>query len=142
LAVERGSIVRMHYRAMVGDRLIDTTHDREPIEFKVGEGQVIEGLDEAVIGLKKGDKKTVIVPPEKAYGERQEDLTGKIPVDRFRAIPPEQLKEGTVVQLRTLEGIRLATILRVDEDGVTLDFNHPLAGQTIKFEIEIVDVKE
>ena len=141
MAVKRGSVVKIHYTAMVGDRLIDTTHDREPIEFKVGEGQVIEGLDEAVIGLRKGDKKTVVVPPEKAYGERQEDLTGKIPLERFSAIPPEHLKEGTIVQLRTLEGIRLATILRVDEDGVILDFNHPLAGQTIKFEIEVVDVR-
>ncbi len=142
MVVERGNIVKMHYTAMVDDRVIDTTKGREPIEFKVGEREVIEGLDEAVIGLEEGEKKTVIVPPEKAYGPRREGLLGKVPLERFRLIPPDQLREGAIVQLRTIEGIRLATIMKVEEDGVTLDFNHPLAGKTIKFEIEIVEVKK
>lgn len=131
-------MVKMHYTAKIDDRVIDTSLNKDPIEFKAGEGQVIQGLDEAVVGLEKGEKKTVVVPPEKAYGQRQEGLTEKVPRGEFRE-PPE---EGAIVQLRTDQGeVRLATIAKVEEDNVTLDLNHPLAGQTIKFELEIVDVK-
>jgi peptidylprolyl isomerase len=143
LVVERGNIIKMHYTAKIDDRVVDTTLNRGPVEFRVGEGQVLQGLDEAVVGLEKGEKKTVIIPPEKAYGRRREDLVGKISRDRFGGIPLEHVREGTIVKLRTEQGeIRLATIVRVEEDDVTLDFNHPLAGQTIKFEIEIVDIKQ
>ncbi|NIW13005.1 MAG: peptidylprolyl isomerase, partial [Candidatus Thorarchaeota archaeon] len=95
----------------------------------------------AVVGLQKGEKKTVTVPPEKAYGQRQEDRIRKIPRDRFGE-PSKRIEEGTVVQYRTQQGkARLATVAKVEEENVTLDLNHPLAGQTIKFELEIVDIK-
>ncbi|NIR87916.1 peptidylprolyl isomerase [Candidatus Bathyarchaeota archaeon] len=141
MVIENGNLVKMHFDAKIDDRVIDTSRNRDPIEFKVGEGQVLQGLDEAVVGLKKGEKKTVMVPPEKAYGQRQEGLTQKIPRDRFRELP-QRIEEGTVVRYRTEQGkVRLATIAKVEEDNVTLDLNHPLAGQAIKFELEIVDIK-
>jgi peptidylprolyl isomerase len=141
LVIENGNIVKMHYDAKVGDCLIDTSRDNDPVEFKVGDGQVLEGLDEAVVGLDTGDKKTVVVPPEKAYGKRKDGLTQKIPRDKSRE-PPGGVKEGNVVHYKTQEGDNLyATITKVEDDNLTLDLNHPLAGQTINFDLEIVDVK-
>lgn len=137
MVIEKGNLIKMHYIAKIDDHVIDTTLDRDPIEFKVGEGEVLQGLDEAVLGLEKGEKKTVVVPPEKAYGQRQEGLTEKIPRDRFK-----EPREGAIIQIINEIGeVRLATIEKVEEDNVTIDLNHPLAGQTIKFEIEIVDIK-
>jgi peptidylprolyl isomerase len=141
LVIENGNVVKMHYNAKIGDRVIDTSRNKNPIEFKVGEGQILQGLDEAVVGLKTGDKKTVVVPPEKAYGQRKEGLTQKIRRDKSRE-PPKGIKEGSVIQYKNEQGKkRYATIAKVEEDNITLDLNHPLAGQTLNFDLEIVDVK-
>jgi peptidylprolyl isomerase len=141
LVIENGNVIKMHYSAKIGDRVIDTSRNKNPIEFKVGEGQILQGLDEAVVGLKTGDKKTVVVPPEKAYGQRKEGLTQKIPRDKSRE-PLKGIKEGSVIQYKNEQGKkRYATIAKVEEDNITLDLNHPLAGQTLNFDLEIVDVK-
>ena len=131
----------MHYNAKIGDRLIDTSRNKNPIEFKVGEGQILQGLDEAVVGLETGDKKTVVVPPEKAYGQRKEELIQKIRRDKSKE-PAEGIEEGNVIQFKTKEGKNgYATVTKVEEDNITIDLNHPLAGRTINFDLEIVDVK-
>jgi peptidylprolyl isomerase len=141
LVIENGNVVKMHYNAKIGDRVIDTSRDKEPIEFKVGEGQILQGLDEAVVGLDSGDKKTVVVPPEKAYGQRKDGLTQKIPRDKSRE-PPKGIKEGNIIQYKNEQGKnRYATIAKVEENNITVDLNHPLAGQTINFDLEIVDVQ-
>lgn len=141
MVIENGNMVKMHYNAKIGDRVIDTSRNKNPIEFKVGEGQILQGLDEAVVGLKTGDKKTVVVPPEKAYGQRKEGLTQKIRRDKSRE-PPKGIEEGSVIQYKTEQGKnRYGTITKVEEDNITVDLNHPLAGQTINFDLEIVDVK-
>lgn len=141
MVIENGNMVKMHYNAKIGDRVIDTSRNKSPIEFKVGEGQILQGLDEAVVGLKTGDKKTVVVPPEKAYGQRKEGLTQKIRRDKSRE-PPKGIEEGSVIQYKTEQGKnRYGTITKVEEDNITVDLNHPLAGQTINFDLEIVDVK-
>jgi peptidylprolyl isomerase len=141
LVIKNGNIVKMHYNAKIGDSLIDTSRNKDPIEFKVGERQILQGLDEAVVGLKTGDKKTVVVPPEKAYGQRKEGLTQKIPRDKSKE-PPNGVEEGNIIQYKTEQGKnRYATITKVEEDNLTVDLNHPLAGQTINFDLEIVDVK-
>lgn len=134
-------MVKMHYNAKIGDRLIDTSRNKNPIEFKVGEGQILQGLDEAVVGLETGDKKTVVVPPEKAYGQRKEELIQKIRRDKSKE-PAEGIEEGNVIQFKTKEGKNgYATVTKVEEDNITIDLNHPLAGRTINFDLEIVDVK-
>ncbi|WP_309491897.1 peptidylprolyl isomerase [Candidatus Hecatella orcuttiae] len=142
MVVEKGSLVKVHYIAEVDGRVVDSTLHRDPIEFRVGEGRVLLGLEEAVLGLEKGVKKTVIIPPEKAHGIREENLTVEIPKEMFQG-PSEQIKEGVIVQLKTEEGkTQMATIVEVREDSVTLDLNHPLAGRAIKFKLEIVDVED
>lgn len=141
MAIEKGNVVKIHYDAKIGERVIDSSRNKEPLEFKVGEGHVLQGLDEAVVGLNSGEKKTVVVPPEKGYGERKEGFTQNVPRDKSKE-PPKGLKEGNIVGYKTEKGtVNYATITKVEDDEVTLDLNHPLAGQTLTFDLEIVDVK-
>ena len=113
MVIEKANVVKMHYTAKIGDCLIDTSRNKPPIEFKVGEGQILQGLDEAVVGLKTGDKKTVVVPPEKVYGQRQEGLTQKIRRDKSKE-PPEGIEEGNLIQFKTPQGMDVyATITRL-----------------------------
>ena len=132
----------MHYDAKIDDKVIDTSRDKEPLEFKVGEGKVLKGLDEAVVGLDNGTKKIVVIPPEKGYGLRKDGLLTEI--DRDKSKEPETgIKEDHIVCYKTdLVALKYATVAKVDEKNITLDLNHPLAGQTITFDLEIVDVKK
>ncbi|MFP3984667.1 MAG: peptidylprolyl isomerase [Candidatus Bathyarchaeia archaeon] len=141
MVIENGNIVKIHYDVKIGDRVIDTSRNKDPVEFKVGEGQILQGLDEGVVGLENGEKKTVVVPPEKAFGQRQEGLTKKLPRDKSNE-PAKGINEGDIIQCETEQGaVMHATITKVEEDNVTVDLNHPLAGQTITFDLEILDVK-
>lgn len=142
LAIENGNVVKMHYDAKIGNQVIDTSRNKEPLEFTVGEGFVIKGLDEAVLGLESGEKKTVVVPPEKAYGERKDDLTKEMARDNSDEVT-KNIKKGDVVRFRNAQGsVQYATVTKAEEEKVTLDLNHPLAGQTLTFDLEIVEIKQ
>ena len=108
-----------------------------PMWAKIGVGEIIPGLDEAIIGMEPGEKKTVTVPPEKAYGMPNPELIIKVPVEEFTRAGLEP-QEGLYVM--TDSGI--AKILKVEENMVSLDFNHPLAGKTLIFEVEVIEVKK
>ncbi len=141
MTIEEGNVVKIHYEAKIDDRVIDTSREKKPLEFKVGEGEVIKGLDEAVVGLNSGEKKTVSIPPEKAYGKRQEGFTHKMPKNKFRQSSKE-IQEGNVIKYKTNKGvIRFATVAEIKEDDIIFDLNHPLAGQTITFDLEILEVQ-
>lgn len=141
LTIKNGNVVKMHYNAKIGDRVIDTSRDKNPLEFKVGEGHVLKGLDEAVVGLENGAKETVVVPPENAYGERQEGRLTKMPRIKSNE-PADGIEEGKIVRYKTEQGtFKYATVTKVEENNITLDLNHPLAGQTLTFDLEILDVK-
>jgi peptidylprolyl isomerase len=131
----------MHYDAKIGDQVIDTSRDKTPLEFKVGEGHVLKGLDEAVVGLENGAKKTVVVPPEKGYGKRKDGFLTKMPRKKSNE-PDKGIQKGNIVRYKTDEGVfKYATVTKVEETNVTLDLNHPLAGQTLTFDLEILAVK-
>ncbi|MDI3475221.1 MAG: hypothetical protein PWQ79_1865 [Thermococcaceae archaeon] len=108
-----------------------------PIGVHVGVGEIIQGLDEAIIGMEPGEKKTVTVPPEKAYGMPTPELIVEVPLSEFTNAGLEP-QEGLYVM--TDSGI--AKIAEINGDNVKLDFNHPLAGKTLVFEIEVVEVKK
>ncbi|AIU69323.1 peptidylprolyl isomerase [Thermococcus eurythermalis] len=108
-----------------------------PMWARIGVGEIIPGLDEALIGMEKGEKKTVTVPPEKAYGMPKPELIIKVPIEEFTKAGLEP-QEGLYVM--TDSGI--AKILKVEESMVSLDFNHPLAGKTLIFEVEIMEIKK
>jgi peptidylprolyl isomerase len=142
LAIQKGNVVKLHYDAKIGDQVIDTSRDKIPLEFKVGEGKVLKGLDEAVVGLDVGTKKTVVIPPEKGYGLRKDGLFTEVARDKSKE-PEAGIVVGHVVCFKTdLGALRYGTVSKVEEDTITLDLNHPLAGQTITFDLEIVEVKQ
>lgn len=138
---QAGDHVRVHY---VGKRtdgsVFDNSHDRdEPLAFTVGEGQVISGFDEAVEGMEVGEVRKVRLTPDEAYGDRREDLV--MEVSREHVPESVDLSLGTRLQLRRDGQTVPVTVTDVAEDSVTLDANHPLAGEELAFEIELVDVE-
>ena len=138
MAVENGVTVRVHYRGTFEDgEEFDSSAGRDPLEFEMGAGQLIPGFEAAVRGLDVGGKVTVTIPPEDAYGPKHDALLQKVSAEDF-AEPPFL---GGQVNLVAPDGDTLpGEIVAIEGDEVTLDFNHPLAGKTLVFEIELVDV--
>ena len=139
--IGNGSRVKIHYRLSVEGRLIDSSKGRDPLEYVQGAGQIVAGLESHLARLKPGDKTKVAVPPEKAYGEYKKEAVQKIPRDAFEE--SDGLEVGRIIQGKTLEGQEFsATIKSVEGDEITLDLNHPLAGQTLLFEVEILEAED
>ena len=140
MAPEAGQKVRVHYRGTLDDGTeFDSSEGRDPLEFEVGSGEVIPGFDAAVADLEPGAKATVTIPACDAYGERIDEAMQVVPIDAF----PEPPEEGWMVEVSAPDGQRMAaTVTTVGTDTAVLDFNHPLAGQNLTFEIELVEVVE
>ena len=138
MAPKAGDTVRVHYRGTLSDGSeFDSSAGREPIEFVAGEGQVIPGFDSAVLALDLGGKTTVTIPAAEAYGEHDPESMQRFPLTAFPS-PPEV---GWAVELGGPNGERIpAIVAEVGPEEVTLDFNHPLAGQDLTFELELVEV--
>ena len=140
MAVKEGDIVKVEYTGTLDDGTVfDTSKGKEPLEFRIGEGKIIKGFEEAVIGMEKGEEKDVKIPPEKAYGHRNPELVAEVPREQF----PEsmELKEGMMITLDVPNlGQLPATITKVEGDKITIDLNPPLAGKTLNFKIKVVDI--
>ena len=135
-----GSKVKVMYRGTLPDGSeFDSNHGGDPLEFQVGEGQVIDGFERAVIGMAAGEEKTFTLPPEEAYGAHDADLIMETPK---ASLPADGLFEGVGVRIRLQDG-RMADgyVTAIGEETVTLDFNHPLAGKTLTFAVKVVDVR-
>jgi len=139
--VEKGSKVKVHYKGTLTDGVqFDSSYDRgETLPFEVGAGQMIPGFDAAVVGMEAGDKKTVTIPSAEAYGERNNEAVQDVPKTAF---PPEfEFRLNETVQGANEQGQPLiAKILEVTDESVKLDLNHPLAGEDLTFEIELVEI--
>lgn len=141
--IEKSNIVTLHYETRdESGNTVDSSYARgEPIKFTVGSGNVIPGFDKAVVGLSAGERKTFEVNPDDAYGPIVEDAVRNFPKSQF----PEGFifEVGTQVQAKMENGNNvLARITEVKEEEVLVDFNHPFAGQTLSFDIEIVEVEK
>ncbi len=136
--IKKGSNVRMNYTLTVDGKVVDSSSGREPLSFEQGAGQIIPGLEKALEGLKNGDKKQVTVPPEEGYGVIDPKAVQKVPKASFKDM--KNLKVGMPV--RGQQGNRpiQATVVAIGAKEITLDFNHPLAGKTLNFDVEIVEV--
>ncbi|MEP7259128.1 MAG: peptidylprolyl isomerase [Flavitalea sp.] len=138
--VKSGDTVKVHYSGRLSDgTTFDSSSGREPLEFKVGSGQVIKGFDDGVTGMSVGDKRTVQIPVNDAYGPKDESMVVEFPRSNF----PEDLKPEVGMQLNMTNGsgqVIPVVIMEVAEDSVILDANHPLAGQELIFDIELVGV--
>jgi len=134
-----GDTVHVHYTGRLSDgEQFDSSAGREPLVFTLGSGMVIPGFDAAVAELEVGGKTTVTIPAEEAYGPHADELVQTVPKDFFQGETPEV---GWVVQLQSPEGqVMAASIEAIDDEGVTLDLNHPLAGQDLTFDLELVEI--
>ena len=138
--VKNGDTVKVHYHGkLTNGATFDSSEGRDPLQFKVGEGMVIKGFDNAMLDMKVGDKKTVNIPEHEAYGAHQEELIMDFPLEKF---PPDvKPEEGMELQMSNAEGqVFPVVVTAVNKDSVTLDANHPLAGEELVFEIELVEI--
>ena len=138
-----GKKVRAHYRGTLDDGTqFDCSYDRgEPIEFTCGAHQMIAGFDAAVEDMEVGEKKTVHIPAQDAYGERRDDLILQFPAAQVPNI--DEIKVGDKLFLSGPGGQPVpVSVLNVDEKGILLDANHELAGKDLNFEIELVEIVE
>jgi peptidylprolyl isomerase len=135
-----GDTVKVHYSGRLTDgTTFDSSEGRDPLEFKVGNGDVIKGFDEGVTGMSVGEKKTVHIPADEAYGQKDENRVVEFPRENF----PPDLQPEVGMQLNMSNGagqVIPVVIVEVGNESVTLDANHPLAGEDLIFDIELVDI--
>lgn len=141
--IKKGDLVALHYEGRfesgeVFDSSSNGGHEH-PLEFTAGEGQVVPGFDKAVLGMKKGEEKEFTISPNEAYGEHNPELQQKVPRSQ---LPKDQIPEaGMTMVVGTPDGRQFPVqITAVDEETITLDLNHPLAGKTLIFKIKILDI--
>jgi len=135
-----GDKVKVHYTGQLENgEVFDTSKQREPLEFIIGSGNVIPGFENGIIDMKVGESKRITISPEEGYGSRREDLVVKVMKSEF----PEHITPaiGQQLQIKQEEGdILNVNIIELDEDSVTLDANHPLAGHTLLFDVDLVEI--
>ena len=136
--ITEGASVKFNYTLTVDGKVMDSSEGREPLACVQGSHQIVPGLEEQLLGMKVGESKTVTVPPEKGYGQRDTTAVRQVPLTSFAN--PESLRVDGVVRGES-EGRRIAArVTQIGPDTVTLDFNHPLAGKTLVFDITITEI--
>ena len=135
-----GDMVKVHYTGKLKDGTVfDSSRDRAPLQFTLGQGKVIPGFEQGVMGMEVGATKTITVPPDDAYGLRRDEFMIDVPKSEF---PPNITPEiGQQLQVKQPDGNLVnVTIRAITDEKVTLDANHPLAGETLIFEVELVEI--
>jgi peptidylprolyl isomerase len=135
-----GDTVKVHYTGRLDDGTVfDSSTEREPLEFTLGEGSIIPGFESAVLGMAIGDAKTTLIPVDQAYGPHRDEMV--VVIDRAQMPAEMQPEIGQQLQIQQPSGEVVPVIVtEVSEDEVTLDANHPLAGEELTFEIELVEI--
>lgn len=143
LVVADDMVVRLDYTLTLSDgEVYDSSEDAGPLEYLQGHGQIIPGLEEALAGMHVGDEKEVVVTPEYGYGEYDPEAMQTLPRDMFPA--EMELEEGMTIDLYDEEADEEieAVVAEIDDDSIVVDFNHPLAGETLTFHVKIVGVRQ
>ncbi len=139
--IERNSLVTLYYRlGLTDDRVLEDNFEQEPMTVQLGRGEMAEGLELALLGLREGDEQTIDIGPDLAFGYVDETLFRSIPRAEFD--PDLDLEPGLIIEFATDDGETLpGTILEFDDAEVRVDLNHPLAGQTVRYSVRIVSVE-
>ena len=140
--VEQGHFVKVHYTGKLANgETFDSSEGCHPLEIEIGAGKLIKGFEEALMGMAVSDKKSFTLPPEEAYGERDDTLEK---VFERANLPKEFSPEvGEIVALKTEDNRQVpAKVKRVDDQQIAVDLNHPLAGETLSFDIEVVEIND
>ena len=139
--VKKGDTVKVHYHGKLTDgSTFDSSEGREPLEFEVGGGMVIPGFDSGVTGMAVGEKKTITIPADEAYGQKHEEMIMEFPKERF----PADMNPEVGMQLNMSNGSGQnfpVVIIEIKDEVVILDANHPLAGEDLTFDLELVEIK-
>ncbi|HNY66046.1 MAG TPA: peptidylprolyl isomerase [Deltaproteobacteria bacterium] len=140
VSVKNGDTVKVHYTGKFEDGMVfDSSVGGDPLEFTLGESEVIPGFEEAALGMNVGDRKTVFIKPENAYGAYNDNLVVNMPKEYF----PEDISPELGMRLIIVDnnGEELPVVVSdIQDDSVRLDANHPLAGKTLVFDIELIDI--
>lgn len=141
MEIAKNTVVTLNYTLKNGDgQVLDTSEGREPLVYLHGVGALIPGLENDLNGKAAGAKFNSVIAPGDAYGEKRDDLLRVVSKSGFQG--DEEMVEGMQVQLTTEHGPAIATIAKIEGEDVTLDLNHPLAGVTLHFDVEVVEVRE
>jgi FKBP-type peptidyl-prolyl cis-trans isomerase SlyD len=141
MPVEKNKVVSIDYTLTNPQgQVIDTSKGREPLSYLHGVGQIVPGLENALEGKNEGDAVQAVIPPEQAYGNRNDRLVQEVPRQAFAGVPDVQ--PGMQFQAQTPAGTRVVTVVGVGNDTVKVDANHPLAGQTLHFDVNVVGVRD
>ena len=140
MTVENGKVVSFHYTLTNAQGDVLDQSQEHPMPYLHGAGNIIPGLEKELAGKKVGDKLTVNVPAAEAYGEYHEQLVNDVPREAFQGV--DNIEAGMQFQADTPEGVQVITVKAVSGETVTVDANHPLAGQDLNFDVEIVEVRE
>ena len=135
-----GDTVKVHYKGSLEDgSVFDSSEDDDPIEFTIGEHEVIGGLEDAIVGMSAGQKKVATIPPDGAYGDREEELVFQVARSSIQS--GQEVSVGDDVRVQLPDGQSAAMhVMAADESSITLDANHPLAGKTLIFDVELVSI--
>ena len=141
MTIAKDKVVSIDY-TLKGNQgqVLDTSQGRQPLEYLHGAGNIIPGLEQALEGKNAGEELNVTIQPDQAYGTRDERLVQQVPRTNFQGAP--NLQPGMQFQANTNMGPRLLTIVDVNPEQVTVDANHPLAGETLNFDVKVVDVRD
>ena len=140
MKIEKNKFVLMHYTLKDDQgKIIDSSVGKDPLEFIHGNGMIIPGLEQVLIGKAKGDKFTTVIPAEEGYGEKRSDLIQNVSLHQFDN--PDQVQVGSQFQANGPQQA-IATVIAREADHVIVDMNHPLAGQELYFDIDVFDVRD
>jgi peptidylprolyl isomerase len=138
--IKNGDFVQLHYTGTLDDgSVFDSSEGRNPLEFQVGGGGIIQGFNDAVIDMDVNEQKDVVLSPDQAYGEPREDLKREFPASMLEG---HSVEVGQQLRFNSPQGPVSGTVLNIEPDKFTVDFNHPLAGQTLHFNIKVVGISD
>lgn len=141
MEISKEKVVTIHYTLKNDNgEVIDSSEGQAPMPYLQGFGNIIPGLEHVLEGKSAGDKIDVSIPPEEAYGKRNEEFIQKVELSQFEE--KDKVQVGVQFQVQSDQGVQIATITEVEGEQVTIDLNHPLADETLHFNVEVVEVRD